>query len=278
MTDFSSPAAETNAAGEPLVTIDDDGALRQITLNRPEAHNSLNRPLRKQLIAAFTETKQAAERGEVRAVILRAEGGAFCSGQDLKEQLADMRSEDKNLNLKKVTHEYNPMIAALAGIPVPVIAAIHGPAAGAGWGVAMACDFRVMSQEAFFKGAFSHVGLCADSSLSATLVQAVGQAKALELLLLDEKIPATYARELGLVTQVVAADEVEQAAMALASRFAAGPTAAFREIKALVKDTSSIAAAGDAEAAAQARLLHTADHAEAIQAFLEKRQPQFSGR
>lgn len=274
----SAPVADTNAAGEPVVQITDDGALRRITLNRPEAHNSLNRPLRKQLIAAFTEAKEAAERGEVRAVVLRAEGGAFCSGQDLKEQLSDMRSEDRDLNLKKVTHEYNPMISALSSIPVPVIAAIHGPAAGAGWGVAMACDFRVMSEDAFFKGAFSNVGLCADSSLSTTLVHAVGRAKALELLLLDEKIPAPYANELGLITKMVPAAEVEDTATSLASRFATGPSAAFAEIKALVKDTDAIDEAGVGEAGAQLRLMHTADHSEAIHAFLEKRQPHFTGK
>ena len=183
-----------------LVEISDADGVRTITVNRPDAYNSLNRGLRLALIDAFTTAgEDAATGGPVRTVVLQAEGKAFCSGQDLKEQLADAR---EGTGSNKVVEEYNPMMAALLSIPVPVIAAVQGPAAGAGWGIAMACDFRVMSSAASFKGAFSGVGLASDCGLSRSLTDTVGQTRALELLLFDEKIPAEKAAALGIVTTV----------------------------------------------------------------------------
>ena len=143
-----------------LVEISDADGVRTITVNRPDAYNSLNRDLRLALIDAFTAAAaDAATGGPVRTVVLQAAGKAFCSGQDLKEQLVDAR---EGTGSNKVVEEYNPMMAALLSIPVPVIAAVQGPAAGAGWGIAMACDFRVMSSTASFKGAFSGAGLASD--------------------------------------------------------------------------------------------------------------------
>lgn len=258
-----------------LVEINDAEGVRTITINRPEAHNSLNRELRLALRGAFSDAATAAAAGgTVRAIVLAAEGRAFCSGQDLREQLRDAR---EGTGTRKVVEEYNPMMAALLSIPVPVIAAVQGAAAGAGWGIAMACDFRVVSTEASFKGAFSGVGLASDSGLSRSLADAVGQARALELLLLDEKIPAARAAELGFVTSVVEPDELAAAVAALAGRFASGPTASYREIKALVGDAGAVNARAAEEGDAQARLFTTADHTEAMSAFLEKRKPVFRG-
>ena len=136
-----------------------DEGVRTITINRPNAHNSLNAELRLALRDAFLAAAAACEDPDhhkrVRAVLLRAEGPAFCAGQDLKEQLQDTKA---GTGKNKVVDEYNPMIAALLSIPVPVIAAIQGPAAGAGWGIAMACDFRIMSEAASFKGVFTGRG------------------------------------------------------------------------------------------------------------------------
>lgn len=259
-----------------LVEITDAAGVRTITVNRPDAFNSLNRDLRLALIDAFTAAAtDAAAGGAVRVVVLRAEGKAFCSGQDLKEQLVDAR---EGTGSGKVVEEYNPMMAALLSIPVPVIAAVQGPAAGAGWGIAMACDFRVMSSAASLKGAFSGVGLASDCGLSQSLTDAVGQVKALELLLLDEKIPADRAAALGIVTSVVEPDQLEGAVASLARRFATGPTASYREIKALVRDAAAVNARADEEGDAQLRLFTTADHVEAMSAFLEKRPPEFTGQ
>ncbi|WP_237559626.1 enoyl-CoA hydratase/isomerase family protein [Corynebacterium neomassiliense] len=258
------------------VEVVDAGGVRTITVNRPGAHNSLDRELRLGLIDAFTAAAdQSAAGGDVRVVVLRAEGRAFCTGQDLKEQLEDSR---RGTGTRKVVDEYNPMTAALLSVPVPVIAAVQGPAAGAGWGLAMACDLRVASSEASFKAAFSGVGLASDCGLSRSLADAVGQTKALELLLLDEKIPASRAAELGIVTSVVEPERLDGAVEELARRFAAGPTASYREIKALVRDTAAVTDRAGEEADAQARLFTTQDHVEAMAAFLDKRTPRFTGR
>lgn len=271
----SSTAAASTTAGD-IVQVSTVGAVRYITLNRTEAYNSLNQELRLALIEAFRNAQKDSEElgSAVRAVVLRANGKAFCSGQDLKEQLRDTQNRT---GMEKVVEEYNPMTELLAGISVPTIAALQGPAAGAGWGLAMACDFRVMSTAASFKGAFTGVGLAADSGLSQTLVDCVGRAKALQLLLLDRKVPAEEAAELGLVEQLVEPAELEATVEKLANDFAAGPTAAYKEMKALVKNTAAISDAAAAEAEAQLRLFNTADHSEAVAAFLGKRPPQFKG-
>lgn len=271
----SNTAAASTTAGD-IVQVSTVGAVRYITLNRTEAYNSLNQELRLALIEAFRNAQKDSEElgSAVRAVVLRANGKAFCSGQDLKEQLRDTQNRT---GMEKVVEEYNPMTELLAGISVPTIAAIQGPAAGAGWGLAMACDFRVMSTAASFKGAFTGVGLAADSGLSQTLVDCVGRAKALQLLLLDRKVPAQEAAELGLVEQLVEPADLEATVEKLANNFAAGPTAAYKEMKALVKNTAAISDAAAAEAEAQLRLFNTADHSEAVAAFLGKRPPQFKG-
>lgn len=271
----SNTAAASTTAGD-IVQVSTVGAVRYITLNRTGAYNSLNQELRLALIEAFRNAQKDSEElgSAVRAVVLRANGKAFCSGQDLKEQLRDTQNRT---GMEKVVEEYNPMTELLAGISVPTIAAIQGPAAGAGWGLAMACDFRVMSTAASFKGAFTGVGLAADSGLSQTLVDCVGRAKALQLLLLDRKVPAQEAAELGLVEQLVEPAELEATVEKLANNFAAGPTAAYKEMKALVKNTAAISDAAAAEAEAQLRLFNTADHSEAVAAFLGKRPPQFKG-
>lgn len=250
------------------------GAVRTISINRPKAHNSLNRELRRGLLDAFVRAAVDAEAGIIRAVILRAEGKAFCAGQDLNEQLEDMRTGGA---IGKVVGEYNPMVAALLAIPVPVIASIPGPAAGAGWGLAMGCDLRVVSTAASFKGAFSGVGLTTDSGLSVTLVHAVGRSKALELLLLDEKISAERANDLGFVTQLVAPEDLDAATQALAERIASGPTASFVATKHLVKRATDVIAGASEESVSQEKLGMTADHLEAIQAFLDKCPPKFTG-
>lgn len=263
------------------VDVKTEGAVRVITLDRPEARNALNRHLRLELREAFTAAAaDSAPGGDVRAVVVTAAGPAFCAGQDLNEQLEDTRAaavggaDDAN---DKVLTEYNPMMDALLSIPVPVIAAVQGAAAGAGWGIAMACDFRIATTAAVFKGAFSGVGLASDCGLSRSLTDAVGQTKALELLLFDERVDAEQAASLGIVTSVVMPEELEDAVATLARRFASGPTASHREIKALVRDAAAVSARAGEEAEAQLRLASSADHREAIAAFLEKRKPDFTG-
>lgn len=255
-----------------------DEGVRTINCNRPNAHNSLNAELRLALRDAFLAAAAACDDPDhhkrVRAVLLRAEGGAFCAGQDLKEQLQDTKA---GTGKNKVVDEYNPMIAALLSIPVPVIAAIQGPAAGAGWGIAMACDFRIMSEAASFKGAFTGVGLSADCGLSASLANVVGTSRALELLIMDRKFLAKQAFAEQVVTALSMPSELDADAAAFARRLASGPTASYRELKALLKGEERINASAAAEAEAQARHADTCDHQEAVAAFVDKRNPIFHG-
>lgn len=266
----------TSSANDSVLLVSDEGTIRTITLNRPKAYNALTRELRLQLIDVLDETitKSSGSGSEIRAVVLRGAGKAFCTGQDLKEQMQDAL---QGIGEDKVVAEYNPLLEKLLAIPVPVIASIPGPAAGAGWGIAMACDIRVCADTASFKGAFSGVGLTADSGLSKTLVDAVGRARALEMLLFDEPLPADKALELGIATRVVPAAELEDEVAKLAQRFAHGPTMSFKETKALVSVAAEVAEAAAREAEAQLRLAHTKDHSAAVQAFIAKEKPNFTG-
>nr|WP_120491974.1 enoyl-CoA hydratase-related protein [Corynebacterium lactis] len=243
-----------------------DGVLT-ITINRAEAYNSLNKQLRAELKEAFVRAQQP----DVRAVLLVGGPKAFCTGQDLKEHIADLQA---GAGMGKVVEEYNPMVAELVAIDVPVIAGIEGAAAGAGWSLALHCDFRIAGEGASFKAAFPSIGLATDCGMSALLPRMVSDAKAREILFLDRKIGARDALELGLVTEV--SEAPVEAARALATQLAAGSTAALKEIKALLRRDTL--AAADAEADAQARLAVSADHREAVAAFLEKRPPLFTGK
>lgn len=263
-----------------------DGGLLTITIDRPEGHNSLNRALRFELREVFEAAARDCDPanvpvgegepdGLVRAVLLKGGKKVFCTGQDLKEHLSEMREPTA---MAKVDDEYNPMIAALASIPVPVVAAVNGPAAGAGWSLALNCDFRVAAETASFKAAFPSIGLATDCGISHLLPQLVGPAKAVELLFADQPVPAREALALGLVTEVVEGDDADAAAEEFARRLAAGPTGSYREIKALVRDSVALMDIADRESGAQKRLVVTGDHAEAVDAFLNKRAPKFTGR
>lgn len=254
-----------------------DEGLLEIAFHRPEARNSLDRAARAELTAAFESAAAGCDAAErpVRAVLLRGTREAFCTGQDLGEHLADL---DSGQGRDKVHREYNPMIAALHAIPVPVVAAVNGAAAGAGWSLALGCDLRVAAETAVFKAAFPSIGLANDCGISRLLPEIVGPAKALELLFNDAAIPAARALELGLVTEVAEGPDADAAARALARRLAAGPTRSYREIKALVRDPRAVAEIAEREAAAQVRLSDSADHREAVAAFHARRAPRFTGR
>ncbi|MBP2331995.1 enoyl-CoA hydratase-related protein [Corynebacterium freneyi] len=276
-----------------FVTVTRDAGLLTITIDRPEGHNSLNRALRLELRRAFEDAAEqcvvkhdadadadatgtgATDVGPVRAVLLKGGKKVFCTGQDLKEHLVDMNEPSA---MDKVDTEYNPMVAALAAIPVPVVAAVNGAAAGAGWSLALNCDFRVAARSASFKAAFPSIGLATDCGISYLLPQLVGPAKALQLLFDDQPVSAEAALELGLVTQVADGDDADEAAEEFARRLASGPTGSYREIKAMVKDAAAMLAVADLEGGAQKRLVNSVDHREAVEAFLNKRAPKFTGR
>jgi enoyl-CoA hydratase/carnithine racemase len=245
-----------------------------ITLNRPDAMNSLTAEMKDALRATI---ERAAGDAEARAVLLTGAGRAFCAGQDLREH-ADNLAAGRGLD-DTVRRHYNPIVRTLAGMPKPVVAAVNGVAAGAGASLAWACDLIVASDRASFVTAFTGIGLVTDSGMAWTLQRLVGRAKAAELLLLPEPVKAPQALELGLVNRVVPADELAPSAVELARRLAAGPTLAYGAIKKVLDHAAShdLASTLEKEAELQNRLAATADHKNATEAFLKKQQPVFYG-
>jgi 2-(1,2-epoxy-1,2-dihydrophenyl)acetyl-CoA isomerase len=252
-----------------------DGAVATITINRPAARNALTAETKGALLAAL---RNCSTDESVRAVILTGAGQAFCSGQDLREH-ADLLASG-SAPLDTVRQHYNPIIETIAGMPKPVIAALPGVAAGAGAGLAFACDFRIAAERASLLLAFARVGLGADSGTSWTLQRLVGMGKAAEMLMLAEPVDAATALSLGLLTSVVPDAELPEAAAAFAARLANGPTLAYAAIKEglLYAATNSLRESLDKEADLQVRLGSTADHQNATLAFVTKQAPVYLGR
>lgn len=252
-----------------------EGAVATVTVARPEQANSLTTATKEALLTALEDV---ANDRAVRAVVLTGSGRAFCAGQDLAEH-AEALAADPSRAFDTLGKHYSPIVQSLATMPKPVIAAINGTCAGAGIGFALACDLRIAAREAKFAPAFTGIGLTADSGVSATLPRAVGWSRAMALLLLGTVIDAAEAEQIGLVHEVVPAEDLAGHVAALASRLAAGPTQAYVALKEALWYSAS-AELGDVlrlEGELQARLAATSDHQGAVQAFLQKRPPDFSG-
>jgi 2-(1,2-epoxy-1,2-dihydrophenyl)acetyl-CoA isomerase len=256
---------------ETVTRTDSDG-VATLTLLRP----GLSHALRTDLLAAVQEV--GADES-VRAVLLTGSGRAFCVGQDLAEHIESLRGNAAT-SLSIVEDEYNPLILALAALRVPVVVGINGACAGAGLGIALAGDLRVAAAGAKFTTAFAGVGLSSDSALAARLVHCVGGSRAAQLLLTPDPFTTETAEQWGLVHRVVDAERVLPESQALAVRLANGPTAAYRAMKTVLATaaTDSLEETLTLEARLQTRLGQTADHREAVEAFLEKRAPTFIGR
>ncbi|MGA6163970.1 enoyl-CoA hydratase-related protein [Amycolatopsis magusensis] len=254
----------------------DTPGVRTLTLNRPKAYNSLTVELKERLLAAL---RDAAADDSVRAVVLTGTGKAFCAGQDLKEHVGLLQANDP-APLHTVAEHYNPIVGLITGMPKPVIAAVNGAAAGAGAAFAYASDIRIAASSANFLMAFANVGLGPDSGASWTLQRLIGYGRAVELMLLARKVEAGEALSLGLVSEVVPDEELAARAQAVAAKLAAGPTVAYAKIKEVlaVAAESTLGEALAAEDAAQGALGATADHAEAVDAFVTKRRPTFQGK
>jgi 2-(1,2-epoxy-1,2-dihydrophenyl)acetyl-CoA isomerase len=258
-----------------VLSIDRTGGVATVTMNRPESMNSLSVELKQALLAGVDEV---ARDDAVRAVVLTGSGRGFCVGQDLREHVALLEAGDP-APLTTVTEHYNPLVLGLAALPKPVIAAVNGMAAGAGAGIAFACDFRIAAKEAAFLLAFANVGLTLDSGVSWTLPRLIGSARATALALLAEPVSADAALEMGLVNAVVDAERVLPAAQELAAKLAAGPTAAYAAIKQSIAyaASSSLADALAKEAELQAAMGQTDDHHTSTAAFVAKERPVFTG-
>jgi 2-(1,2-epoxy-1,2-dihydrophenyl)acetyl-CoA isomerase len=261
---------------EPVL-YDADNGIATITLNRPEAMNSLDIATKDALRDAV---QAAADDSAVRCVVLTGTGRAFCVGQDLKEHVELLHSGSDDKLFGTVEEHYNPTVTTLLTMAKPVVAAVNGVAAGAGASLALACDFRVLADTAGFNFAFAGVALSCDTGSSWTLPRIVGRAKALELLYFPRTVKAQESLELGLATSVVAADELAGAVGELAARLAAGPTVAYGAIRraVLTSGGTALEPALHFEGELMELTGATEDHRNAVAAFVDKKQPLFRGR
>lgn len=258
------------------VLVRQEGAVATVTINRPERRNSLDAAAKQALRDRLADVAGDAT---VRAVVLTGAGGHFCVGQDLADH-ARALAEQPDRVWDTVVEEYTPVVRSLTEMPKPAIAAVEGNCVGAGLGLALACDLRVFSTQAKLATAFSGVGLTCDSGVSHLLPRMVGDARARELVLLGEAVTAEQAVGWGIAGTLVEPGEALATAAELAVRLAAGPTTAYAESKRLLTEgwSRGLPESLAAEGAAQARAGHTADHAGAVQAFLAKQTPTFTGR
>jgi len=261
------------AESEDILLVAREDGIVTLTLNRPERLNALSQDL----LARLAETL-AALRGDdrIRAAILTGAGRGFSSGADLMEAPAGGPPD----LARTLRERYAPVIEGLTALPIPTIAAVNGPAAGAGMSLALACDFVIAAESAYFLQAFVNIGLVPDAGSTWFLPRLIGPVAARKMMMLGEKVPAAEAERIGLVTAVVPDAELGAQARALAERLAAGPTKALAGIKTLLQESWShdLAAQLEVEARIQGEMGRTRDFFEGIQAFAMKRAPKFEGR
>ncbi len=263
----------TETSGRPAtVRLEVADEVATITLARAGALNALDRPMREELLAAFRSVDLDRT---VRAVILTAEGRAFCAGQDLRESFGGGAPS----LTEEIRERYNPLILAIHRCSKPVIGAINGTAAGAGFSLALACDIRIAAASATLVLAFGRIGLVPDSGVSWFLPRLLGSARAVELALVGEALTALEAERIGLVSRVVPDGALAEEARALALRLAAGSPRALALTKRALAFAaeSTLDVALEYEAWLQGVAGASADHAEGLAAFREKRPPRFTG-
>ncbi len=258
------------------VLLDLTDGVATITLNRPDAMNSLD-VATKVLLLEIVRT--VADDPAARCVVLTGTGRAFCTGQDHKEHVQLLESGGSEHLFSTVDDHYNPIVTALAGMAKPVIAAVNGVAAGAGASLAFACDLRIVADTAGFNLAFANVALSCDTGASYHLPLLVGRARALELLYFPRTIKADEALTLGLATQVVPTDDFDATVTDLAGRLASGPTVALGSMRRSVRYAAShtFEEALVLEGQMMNRTGATADHRAAVAAFVAKEKPVFTG-
>ncbi|MFF0010185.1 enoyl-CoA hydratase/isomerase family protein [Streptomyces sp. NPDC005374] len=251
--------------------------LATITLNRPGAMNALDIATK---VALREAVESAASDDAVRAVLLTAAGErAFCVGQDLKEHIG-LLLQGSDVVMSTVKEHYNPIVRALTEMPKPVVAGVNGVAAGAGFGLALAADYRVVADTAAFNTSFAGVALTADSGISWTLPRVVGPGRAADLLLFPRTVSAQDAYELGIVNRLVPSTELPAEAEKVARALASGPTVAYGAIKESLAYALShtLSETLEKEDELQTRAGASEDHAIAVRAFVNKETPEFLGR
>ncbi|SIR19876.1 enoyl-CoA hydratase-related protein [Pseudacidovorax sp. RU35E] len=273
--------ASTIDTGTPDLLAQLDAGVLTLTLNRPQARNAMTRAMNE---ALARELARAELDPEVRCVVLTGAGGAFCAGGDVKNMAAAGDGTVGALTIDQAIHRQRVNQRETAGrlfkMPKPTLAVLPGPAAGAGLALALACDLRLMAGNAIMTTAFARVGFSGDYGGSYFMTQLVGAAKARELYLLSDRVPADEALRLGLANWVCPPEQLAARAQEIATRLANGPAVAYR----YMKENLNRAMAGEVDECLDLEATHhihcgqTEDHRAAAQAFVEKREPVFKGR
>ncbi|SPJ19129.1 1,2-epoxyphenylacetyl-CoA isomerase [Prolinoborus fasciculus] len=257
------------------IIVEEKNAVGYLTFNRPKQLNSFNETMHQEVSKVI---KAWAKDSQIRAVVISAEGRGFCAGQDLNDRVVDPNADAPDLGLS-IEKYYNPLIKLITEMPKPVICAVNGVAAGAGANIALACDIVVAAKSASFIQAFCRLGLVPDSGGTWFLPRLVGRAQAMGLAMLGDKIPAERAVQLGMIWQVVEDEQLQAEAKKLAEHLAQQPTYGLSLIK------KAIHAAADnnldeqliLERDLQRMAGRSSDYKEGVQAFMQKRTPEYKG-
>lgn len=261
---------------EPSVLLEIDQGIAKVTLNRPKSLNSFNVEMHEQMRDAL---KAIRKDHSVRVMLLTGNGRGFCAGQDLSDRNVKPGAEAPDLGLS-IEKYYNPMLQAIRDLPMPVICAVNGVAAGAGANIALACDITLAARSANFVQAFCKIGLIPDSGGTWTLPRAVGMARAKGLALLGDKLSAEKAEQWGMIWQCVEDDALQEEAMKLARHFSTQPTKGLAMIKRALHASANNSFEEQAlvERDLQRLAGRTDDYREGVAAFMDKRAPEFKGK
>ncbi|HVP03851.1 MAG TPA: enoyl-CoA hydratase [Solirubrobacteraceae bacterium] len=272
MTDFELQAAYDT------VNLWRAGAAAKIELNRPDRLNAWDRQLSVDLLATYEAVR---DDDDVRAVMLTGAGRAFCSGADLTDMESRDLGPDGRPDLQRSLHErYHPVLTGLRRLPKPVVSAVNGPSVGVGMSLALTADLVYATPSAYFLLAFVNIGLVPDGGSSAFVPARIGVARATELAMLGERLPAEKAADWGLINGVFAEEAFDDEVASIVARLAAGPTSSYagtkRQLNAWAYDRLDEQL--ELEAQIQQEMAGTADFAEGVTAFAQKRQASFTGR